>query len=65
MENLFDSGRTDLAIEEYTKAINLKTTEAEFYVNRGAAYGKKGNLQASLNDLNKGVEVDPEFKMHT
>ncbi|MFK7807128.1 MAG: tetratricopeptide repeat protein [Saprospiraceae bacterium] len=57
----FDTGRTDLAIAEYTKAINMKSTEAEFFVNRGAAYGSKGNLQAALNDLNKGVEADAEF----
>jgi protein O-mannosyl-transferase len=58
----FDSGKTDLAITEYTTAINLaKKPEAEFFVNRGAAYGSKGNLAAALDDLNKGVAADPEF----
>lgn len=57
----FDSGRTDLAIAEYTKAINMKDPEAEFFVNRGAAYGSKGNLNASLEDLNSGIAIDPEF----
>jgi tetratricopeptide (TPR) repeat protein len=57
----FDSKRTDLAIAEYSKAIAMKQTEAEFFVNRGAAYGSKGNLQAALQDLNDGIKVEPDF----
>lgn len=58
----FDTDRTQQALDEYNKAIALKQTEAEFYVNRGAAYGRLGNLQAALADLNKGLEVDPTFE---
>jgi len=57
----FDNNQTDLAITEYSKAIDMKKTEAEFFVNRGAAYGAKGNLQAALQDLNEGIKVEPDF----
>ncbi len=60
-KTFFDSDRPQQAIEQYNKAIALKSDEAEFYVNRGAAHGKMGNLQAALQDLNLGIETDPEF----
>jgi len=37
-----------------------KTVEdAKAYVNRGAAYRKKGNYDRAIADFNKAIELDP------
>jgi len=59
-KTLFDMGRTQEAIADYTKAIELDPTFAEAYINRGAAYGKLGQNNLALADFNKGVELKPE-----
>ena len=34
---------------------------AEAYYNRGNAYGKKGDFDAAIQNLNKAIELDPEL----
>ena len=50
------------AIQDYTIAIE-RMPKAEYYVNRGAAYAKLGNVDLALKDLNKGLELDPSWKV--
>lgn len=51
----------DMAIEAYTKAIELKPDYAEAYTVRGAAYGLLGNYQQAINDYNMAIKLDPQY----
>lgn len=51
----------DLAIAEYTKAIDLDPTLASLYYNRGVAYGHKSNYDLAIADYSKSIELDPEY----
>ncbi len=59
-KTLFDMGRTQDAIADYSRAIQLDPTFAEAYINRGAALGKSRQNDLALADFNKGVELKPE-----
>ncbi len=48
-----------LALKDYTKAIELNPETAEFYSNRGATYARLGDMQNALSDLTKSIEIDP------
>lgn len=50
-------GRRVEAIDDYTKAIELKPDDAESYNNRGAAYRDLGLLQEALRDHDRAVEL--------
>jgi tetratricopeptide (TPR) repeat protein len=54
------------ALEDYNSsvelAVNKPQTQAEAYVNRGAAYGMSGQYDKALSDLNKGVAINPDNK---
>ncbi len=54
-----NSGQYDLAIVEYTKAIELDPKVAEAYNNRGRAYIHKGQYDQAIADCNKALEIDP------
>ena len=49
------------ALYNYNKAIELKPTDVEFVVNRGATYAKLGDMQNSLKNLNQAEKIDPTF----
>lgn len=49
-----------LAIADYTKAIELKPNDGEFYTNRGASYARIGQIDQALADITKGIEVKPD-----
>jgi len=49
------------ALDNYNKAIELKPTDVEYVVNRGATYAKLGDLQNSLKNLNEAEKIDPSF----
>jgi tetratricopeptide (TPR) repeat protein len=51
--------QSDLAIEEFTKAIELDPQYELAYYNRGLAYYFEGDLARSLADLDKAIEIDP------
>ncbi len=60
----FDSGSpADLqkALTEYTLAIQRDGTKGEYYANRGATYARLNRPQEGLNDLNKAIEIEPDF----
>ena len=55
-----DKREYDLAIADWTKAIELAPEDAEVYYNRGTAYGDKGELDKAIQDYNKAIDLDPE-----
>lgn len=55
------AGEFDLAIENYTKAIELDGSNHVFYSNRSAAYLSKGDATNALADGKKCTEVNPSW----
>jgi small glutamine-rich tetratricopeptide repeat-containing protein alpha len=49
------------AIEEYTQAISLDSTNPVFYSNRAAAYSSSGSHEMAVVDAEKAIEIDPKF----
>jgi tetratricopeptide (TPR) repeat protein len=47
------------AIENFTLAINLSSTDAEGYINRGQSYIELDNPDEAMADFNKAVLYDP------
>lgn len=52
-------GDSDLAIADYTKAIELDTTKPGYYRNRANVEYAKGNFEGALADYTKAIEIDP------
>ena len=46
------------AIEMYNKAIQIDPLKASVYINRGIGYNMSGDLQRSLKDMDKAVNLD-------
>lgn len=55
-----DLGEYDQAIQIYSEIIKV-TQNFVGYSNRGAARAKKGDLDGAINDLNKAIELNPEW----
>lgn len=51
----------DAAIESYTKAIELDSTNPVYYSNRAAAYSSKQDHLGAVADAEKAIEIDPSF----
>jgi len=60
--SLFKSGEYSKAINNFTKAIELKENFAEAHYQRGQAYVKESKYEDAINDFTKAIEIDPEFK---
>ena len=54
-------GQLDMAIEAYSKSIDLNPRDANAYYNRGVAYGEKDEVDLALKDYNKAIELKPNF----
>ena len=50
------------AINNFTKAIELKEDFADAYYHRGQAYAKESKYEDAIDDFSKAIEIDPEFK---
>jgi tetratricopeptide (TPR) repeat protein len=54
------------AIEDYTKGLSFDKikpkNKAEMLINRGAAYASMNKFTEAVEDLSKGIELDPENK---
>lgn len=48
-----------LALQDYTKAIELKPGDGEFHTNRGATFARLGDIDNALKDITKGIEFKP------
>jgi len=60
----FNSSNKDtlhLALQDYSKAIKLAPKEAEYYINRGAAYARLNFMNKAIADFDKGLGLDPDF----
>ncbi|TIB11341.1 hypothetical protein E3P89_02290 [Wallemia ichthyophaga] len=49
------------AVDAYTQAIALHSTNKILYSNRAAAYSQAGDQDASIADAKKALEIDPAF----
>jgi len=60
-DSLFDDKNYSLAIENYSKAIELDTLNAEAYFKRGNIYAKKHKDKKALSDYNLAILLNPNF----
>ena len=56
-----EKGKVDLAIEDYTQAIELNPKFAEAYVSRGLAHAKNGALKLAIENYTKAIELKPDY----
>ncbi len=49
----------DLALAEFTKAINIDPRFAEAYLNRGLLYAVQGKPDLALSDYNQALNINP------
>ena len=47
------------AIEDYTQAIAITSTNATFFTNRGNAFNALGDQAHAIEDYNGAIEIDP------
>ncbi|MHA2315701.1 MAG: tetratricopeptide repeat protein [Candidatus Hermodarchaeia archaeon] len=52
----------NLAIIEFTKAIEINPGYAEAYHERGLAYDAKGEYDLAISDYNKAIEINPRYE---
>lgn len=52
------SGKPDLAIADYNRAMKLAPNDADLFNNRGIAFKAKGELQQALADYNRAIELN-------
>ena len=56
-----EEGEIDLAIKDFTKAIELKPDYAFAYNNRGAVYRDKGEHDQAIEDCSKAIQLKPDY----
>ena len=56
-----EKGEVDLAIKDFTKAIELKPDYAFAYNNRGAVYRTKGEHDLAIKDCNKAIQLKSDY----
>lgn len=55
------SGQYDLAVAEYTKAIEINPQYAKAYISRGAIYySRKNQYDLAIGDYAKAIEINPQ-----
>ena len=52
-----------LALQDYSRAIQLDPNDGEFYTNRGATYARLGDMQSALLDLTKAIQYKPDHQV--
>jgi tetratricopeptide (TPR) repeat protein len=55
-----DEEKFDLALEEYTKAIEIYPIYSLYYSNRAAIYQKQQNYELALKDYTKAIQIEPQ-----
>jgi tetratricopeptide (TPR) repeat protein len=56
---LFEMGRTDKALEDYDKAIELDSSYAKAYASRGLVFEKMGRFDKAIADYDKVIALNP------
>jgi tetratricopeptide (TPR) repeat protein len=60
-----EKGQYDLAISEFSKALEICPMLAQSYNNRGITYSKKGQYDLAISDFTKALEIEPDMaKVH-
>jgi tetratricopeptide (TPR) repeat protein len=59
-DNYLNNGNYDLAIAEYTKAIELDSSLTSLYYNRGLAYESKGDYKNAISDFSQIIIMNPK-----
>src|SRR5262249_51497334 len=54
-------GQYDLAIDDYSKSINLDPNYARPLNNRGVAHKRKGELDLAMKDFEAAINLDPTY----
>jgi len=58
----YDKGQLDLAISDYSKAIEINPRYAKAYYSRGVSYyADKGQLDRAISDSSKAIEINPRL----
>ena len=57
----YSRGQFDLAIADFSKALEINPKFAEASNNRGIAYYSKGRFDLAIADFNKALEINPEY----
>lgn len=58
-----NTGKSDEAIAEFTKIVDVGEATAQIFNLRGAAFQNAGNFDASIADFNKALFLKPDFLM--
>lgn len=58
---LMSAKKYDEAVQSYTEAIELDSTNPVFYSNRAAAHSSKGDHLLAIGDAEKAIEADPSY----
>ncbi len=56
----FQLGQADVALKDFTAAINANRTYAQAWYNRGNAYGQLGKAKEAFTDLNEAIRLNPQ-----
>jgi tetratricopeptide (TPR) repeat protein len=57
-DEYYGKGEYDLAIKDYTRAINLNKNYGRAYGNRGNAYSAKGEYDLAIEDYNQAISLN-------
>ena len=61
-DDSYDNNQYEVAVEYYTKAINLGYSPlARAYVYRGSAKNKLGQYEKAIDDYNKAIQLKPDY----
>jgi len=52
-------GQFDLAIKDYTRSIEIDSSNAYAYYNRAISYDKKGEIERTIEDFTKAIKLIP------
>ena len=55
-----EQDKADLAIEQFTKAIELDPNNINYYLKRGEVYQAQQSLELALADFDKALELNPQ-----
>jgi tetratricopeptide (TPR) repeat protein len=56
---LFDQGRIQEAIDQYSESIRIAPNDFDAYFNRGSVYARLGQYQRALEDFNIAISLKP------